>query len=116
MTASDMIRDIYSVSAITLWGALFAVLWRHGPRTLALAVDMIAAITRMSVAMERVAADAQIGREATARIEAACERIEADVSALRELLAEHSGRVEGRADRDYSVAPISSPERKTRPR
>ncbi len=87
MTVSDIIRDIYSVSAIGLWGVLAGILVRYGKPALALGVDLVAALTRMSDSMKTSAADSTTAREATARIESACERIEHDVREVRVLLA-----------------------------
>lgn len=90
----EMIRVVYSFSAIVVWAGILGVVVRYGPRVIALVVAMTAAITKMSSAMERAADDAQIGRETTDRIEDACRRIEQDTRVLRELLATHVGKTD----------------------
>lgn len=102
MSASDIIRDVYSVSAIGVWFGLFVLLLKYGRPGLTIIVDLTKAITRASIAMESTATDAGLTREATVRIESACARIETIAQEVRTMLATHSGRVEGRSESSHA--------------
>ncbi len=84
----EIVRVLYSGSAIGLWGVITVLALRFGGPALATAAELAQAITRMSVAIERGAADGAATR--------------LDVSAIRGELGasrEQGQRIESKVDR-----------------